>query len=672
MKRKSSAKTTDQDEYTEHHMYPPIIDGGPSIKITDPGNQGQGFTLDTFSAHSDPTNEPESTMHALEKLKLFLVTAPSNWQPGQVIKRLKLPTNEVIACVMWNNLYHITGTDIVKALQFRFAAFGRPVRQQKKFEEGVFSDLRNLKPGVDATLEEPRSPLLEFLFKANCIRTQKKQKVFYWFSVPHDRLFLDALERDLKRESMNQEPTTKSTIPMTAEETLSLAKQQCLPTFAVPDGSTATTPAIMSRQESANILQDMPVFDDTLNDEFLQQALSVAASQVNSPYMGPMSFPPPQQQMLVPSPQMIAARLSPQIRTHHFIPPTAVLQNSPEAASKRQRFDSFGSTTSDYSIINTNNLLPNQYSPQTQPLKVTAPLSLLEGSPNYKQRGRNKGATMASTSNTPGLLHINESPSITNQNTFRGQTNGRHFSCTAPNCGQQFKRFEHLRRHFRNHTGEKPYICLSLGCDKAFARDDHLAAHLKTHGLDPVEIGHAVKSQQDALGEDDLDADGQGTPELEVAGVGPAESPLSLMAPLSMMVSNVGLLNGQGLGIYQQQQQLSMPATEILHPSNYQHSMEQLSSATKEMLHQQQNSTEEFATFFNIGQESPSVQGPPDASLHFMTSLDEQKHMYNFQFAQQQQQQQPDAGVEPTFMEYYDKGGDGMLGNLQLDFNATE
>nr|XP_031861867.1 uncharacterized protein CI109_002696 [Kwoniella shandongensis]KAA5528939.1 hypothetical protein CI109_002696 [Kwoniella shandongensis] len=36
----------------------------------------------------------------------------------------------------------------------------------------------------------------------------KAQKVFYWFSVPHDRLFLDALERDLKREKMGLEPTT--------------------------------------------------------------------------------------------------------------------------------------------------------------------------------------------------------------------------------------------------------------------------------------------------------------------------------------------------------------------------------------------------------------------------------------------------------------------------------
>lgn len=107
-----------------------------------------------------------------------------------------------------NNLFHISGTDIVKCLQFRFQAFGRPVRNPKKFEEGIFSDLRNLKAGTDASLEEPKSPFLDFLYKNNCIRTQKKQKVFYWYSVPHDRLFLDALERDLKREKMGQEATT--------------------------------------------------------------------------------------------------------------------------------------------------------------------------------------------------------------------------------------------------------------------------------------------------------------------------------------------------------------------------------------------------------------------------------------------------------------------------------
>lgn len=107
-----------------------------------------------------------------------------------------------------NNLFHISGTDIVRCLSFRFQAFGRPVKNSKKFEEGIFSDLRNLKSGTDASLEEPKSPFLDFMYKNNCIRTQKKQKVFYWYSVPHDRLFLDALERDLKREKMGQEATT--------------------------------------------------------------------------------------------------------------------------------------------------------------------------------------------------------------------------------------------------------------------------------------------------------------------------------------------------------------------------------------------------------------------------------------------------------------------------------
>jgi transcription factor STE12 len=75
---------------------------------------------------------------------------------------------------------------------------------------------------------QKKSLFLDLLFKYQCIRTQKKQKVFYWyvhsppyslgylfsfyiyrFSVPHDRLFLDALERDLKREKMGLDPTTQ-------------------------------------------------------------------------------------------------------------------------------------------------------------------------------------------------------------------------------------------------------------------------------------------------------------------------------------------------------------------------------------------------------------------------------------------------------------------------------
>ncbi|KAL5386980.1 hypothetical protein PMIN02_008303 [Paraphaeosphaeria minitans] len=165
------------------------------------------FLLDQDAQQSLP---PDSVvaLQQVDNLKYFLISAPADWQPDQYIRRFLLPTGEYVSCVLWNNLFHISGTDIVRCLSFRFQAFGRPVKNSKKFEEGIFSDLRNLKSGTDASLEEPKSAFLDFLYKNNCIRTQKKQKVFYWYSVPHDRLFLDALERDLKREKMGQEATT--------------------------------------------------------------------------------------------------------------------------------------------------------------------------------------------------------------------------------------------------------------------------------------------------------------------------------------------------------------------------------------------------------------------------------------------------------------------------------
>ena len=136
-----------------------------------------------------------------KELFAFLVNAPKEFREGEKIKKFQLKNGDYIHCVLWNMLFYITGTDIVKILLWRFQNAGRQLTSIKKFEEGVFSDLRNLKPGIDAKLEGLRSDFLEFLYKNGCIRTQKKQKVFYWYSVPHDALFCDALERDLRRET---------------------------------------------------------------------------------------------------------------------------------------------------------------------------------------------------------------------------------------------------------------------------------------------------------------------------------------------------------------------------------------------------------------------------------------------------------------------------------------
>lgn len=242
--------------------------------LSHPGSAG-------VSGLSRPLNHHEQERIAhLDRLKFFLATAPSRWDANNTdgtspsdltentasastssapavpashptsshpaLNRFLLPSAEYVSCVLWNGLYHITGTDIVRALVFRFEAFGRPVRNMKKFEEGVFSDLRNLKPGVDACLEEPKvwpsclnfsnrylisisEPIFGLAVQVPMHSHAEEAEGFLLvrptrppkfdshklnhlrFSVPHDRLFLDALERDLKREKMGLEPTTAIT-----------------------------------------------------------------------------------------------------------------------------------------------------------------------------------------------------------------------------------------------------------------------------------------------------------------------------------------------------------------------------------------------------------------------------------------------------------------------------
>ncbi|KAJ3124361.1 homeodomain transcription factor ste12 [Nowakowskiella sp. JEL0407] len=208
----------------------------------------------------DSAISPEN-LEKTQKLRSFLQTATDNWQDDKVINSYPISSSEYISCVRFKSRFFITGTDIVRTLLYRFELFGRPVQNLKKFEEGVFSDLRNLKPGTqDATLEEPRSDFLELLYKNNCIRTQKKQKVFNWFSVNHDRLFMDALERDLKRETMKLETTTKIENPDNAP-TLELARKICTP-FAYnipPELLAEKQPLSPANTESAGSPSPKPV-----------------------------------------------------------------------------------------------------------------------------------------------------------------------------------------------------------------------------------------------------------------------------------------------------------------------------------------------------------------------------------------------------------------------------
>ncbi|KAI0851806.1 Ste12-like transcription factor [Daldinia vernicosa] len=227
------------------------------------------FMLTTEAQQALP-HDAQVALQQVDNLKYFLISAPVDWLPEQYIRRFLLPTGEYVSCVLWNNLFHISGTDIVRCLSFRFQAFGRPVKNSKKFEEGIFSDLRNLKSGTDASLEEPKSQFLDFLYKNNCIRTQKKQKVFYWYSVPHDRLFLDALERDLKREKMGQEATTMA----------------------------VSEPALSFQYDSSQSLyEQLTKAQQTNSSSFNAQQVSFPQSQDPPPVMRGMDPMPPPQMM---------------------------------------------------------------------------------------------------------------------------------------------------------------------------------------------------------------------------------------------------------------------------------------------------------------------------------------------------------------------------------------
>lgn len=97
---------------------------------------------------SRPLNPLEQDRLAqLDRLKFFLATAPARWDDTSAhhqhhvnmamsmagpsygglagagshpaLNRFLLPSQEFVTCVLWNGLYHITGTDIVRALVFR-------------------------------------------------------------------------------------------------------------------------------------------------------------------------------------------------------------------------------------------------------------------------------------------------------------------------------------------------------------------------------------------------------------------------------------------------------------------------------------------------------------------------------------------------------------------------
>ena len=87
-------------------QYPPIeSSSGPSTSTTSSTYRN---TFTPFS-NSQPISDPMQQ-------HLSHLRAPAH----PALNRFLLPNQEFVTCVLWNGLYHISGTDIVRALVFRF------------------------------------------------------------------------------------------------------------------------------------------------------------------------------------------------------------------------------------------------------------------------------------------------------------------------------------------------------------------------------------------------------------------------------------------------------------------------------------------------------------------------------------------------------------------------
>ena len=366
---------------------------------------------------------------------------------------------------------------------------------------------------------------------------------FCRFSVPHDRLFLDALERDLKREKMGLEPTTFITgepaLSFTYDPKRSLYEQFCkaqggyegegeleaavrrADELAGDDGSSdnASSADEGTGHKSLSAVHSNPTFHSMFSlfegsPTYKQRRKKTTKNKTGMDVDRANSVDEYTTTQLRDTTRMSAADMfMAQARGEFFHE-----QGNEQLPRSSQQFLSrtLHHTHLAPSVGSRPGPTPSQQDyPQRGRLEsrntFPVPNSHYGNSGVPPQFFRNHSATLPGE--WPYMEHppSSEIPAPASADVPRTKV----FVCPLFSCGRMYKRMEHLKKHVRSHTMERPFQCHR--CNKKFSRQDNLNQHLRIHlRMDAEGVTGTTAGYMAALGEDEgAHADVEDLDELE-------------------------------------------------------------------------------------------------------------------------------------------------------------